>query len=148
MDRIPVHLDDLGNALYDGGGLAEHRWYLDLRNGQLIPVSEYADLPEEYDDIGEQPEVFLYIEPRSSHEGFEVMENYVDGLPESEARRALARALRLPKPFRSFKDTLFDFPEQREAWFAFQTQRQREAAIQFLEEKQVPWVEATWTKEP
>jgi len=77
-----------------------------------------------------------------------VMEDYVDGLPESEARRALARALRLPKPFRAFKDTLFDFPGEREAWFAFQTQHQREAAIRFLEENEVPWVEASRMKDP
>jgi hypothetical protein len=148
MDRIPVHLDELGNALDDGGGFAEHRWYLDLRNGQLIPVSEYADLPEEYADIGEQPEAFLYIQPRSSREGFEVMETYVDTLPEGEARRALVRALRLPKPFRSFKDTLLDFPEEREAWFAFQTQHQRKVAIEFLNAYQVPWVEASRGREP
>jgi hypothetical protein len=142
MDPIPVNLEELGNALDDGGGLAEHRWYLDLRNGNILLVSEFGDFPEEYDDVQEQPEVFLYIEPRSSREGFQTMEDYVDGLPEGEARRALDRALRLPKPFRSFKDTLFDFPAERETWFSFQNQRQREAAIRFLEENQVPWVEA------
>ena len=142
MNQIPVNLDDLGNALDDGGGLAEHRWFLDLHNGELILVSEFSDLPEGYENIEEQPEIFLFIEPRSSHEGFAVMEDFVERLPEGEACRALARALRLPKPFRSFKDTLFDFPEQREAWFAFLNQRQREAAIEFLEENEVPWVEA------
>ena len=142
MNKIPVNLAELGNALDDGGGLAEHHWYLDLRNGQLVRVSEFSDLPEEYEDIGEQPEVFLYIEPRSSREGFAVMEEFVESLPESEASRALARALRLPKPFRSSKDTLFDLPEEREAWFAFLNQRQREAAIEFHKENEVPWTEA------
>ncbi|RYD64141.1 MAG: hypothetical protein EOP83_10490 [Verrucomicrobiaceae bacterium] len=148
VERIPVHLDELGDALYAGGGFAQHRWYLDLRNGQLIPVSEYADLPEEYNEIGQLPEVFLYINPRSSNEGFRMMENYVASLPDGEAGRALARALRLPKPFRSFKDTLFDFPEERDAWFSFQAQHQREAAIEFLEKNQVPWVEGSRTKDP
>jgi hypothetical protein len=141
MEPIPVDLEILGNALDDGGGLAEHRWYLDLRNGELLVVSEFGDLPDEYGEIEKQPEVFLLIEPRSSREGFRVMEDYVGELPEGEVRRALTRALRLPKPFRSFKDTLFDFPEEREAWFAFQKRRQREAAIEFLKAHEVPWAE-------
>lgn len=140
MKKIPVNLGELGNALDDQGG--EHQWYLDLRNGELLLVSEFADFPEEFEDIEEQTEVFLPVEPRSSHDAFVVMEDFVESLPESEVRRALARALRLPKPFRSFKDTLLDFPEDREAWFSFLGERQRQAAIRFLEENVVPWVEA------
>lgn len=140
MKKIPVNLDELGDALDDQGG--GHQWYLDLRNGKLLLVSEFADLPEEFEDIEEQTEVFLPVEPRSSHDGFVVMEDFVESLPESEVRRALARALRLPKPFRSFKDTLLDFPGEREAWFNFLGERQHQAAIRFLEENEVPWVEA------
>ncbi|MEK7949627.1 UPF0158 family protein [Luteolibacter soli] len=103
------------------------------------------------ESVGPKPpsplEIFLYIEPHSSRDGFRVMEDYVAGLPAGEAGRALARVLRLPKPFRSFKDTLFDFPEEREAWLAFQGQRQRQAAIRILEANQVPWVEVSWPKE-
>lgn len=146
MDPIPVNLEGLGNALDDG--CAEHRWYLDLRNGNVLVVAEFGDFPEEYAEVQKHPEIFLRIESRSSREGFQVMEDYIDALPEGEAQRALARALRLPKPFRAFKDTLFDFPEEREAWFSFQAQRQREAAIEFLEANQVPWVDASPPKEP
>lgn len=142
MNPIPIDLELLGNALNDGGGSADHQWYLDLRNGELLIVSEYSDVPDEYEEAQKQPEVFLFVEPRSSREGFQVMEDYVEGLPEGEARRALERALRKPKPFRCFKDTLFDFPGEREAWFEFQNQRLREAAIEFLEARKVSWVEA------
>lgn len=142
MKKIPIHLDDIGSALGDQGGCGGHQWYLDLRNGELLLVSDFADLPEEYGDIEDQPEVFLPVEQRPSRDGFAGMEEFVESLPESEVRRALARSLRLPKPFRSFKDTLSDFPEDREAWFRFLGDRQRQAAIRFLEENEVPWVEA------
>lgn len=142
MKKIPVNLGDLGSALDDQGACGEHQWYLDLRSGELLLVSEFDDLPEEYEDMEEQPEVFLPVEPRSSHDTFVVMEDFVETLPASEVRRALARALRLPKPFRSFKDTLLDFPEDREKWFSFLGERQRQAAIRFLEDHEVPWIEA------
>lgn len=142
MKKIPVNLEELGSTLDDQGGCGGHQWYLDLRNGQLLFVSDCTDLPEEYGDIEDKPEVFLPIESRSSRDGFAGMEEFVQSLPESGIRRALALALRLPKPFRAFKDSLLDFPEDREAWFRFLGERQRQAAIRFLEENEVPWVEA------
>ena len=61
------------------------------------------------------------------------MEDFVDELPEGEGCRALDRALRLPRPFRSFKDTLLDFPDLRERWFKFHHGRMLERAQAWLD---------------
>ena len=116
-------------------------WFLDLRSGEFIPWSHDPGLNEDsgFEDPEGKPEIFLQIESRPSREGYALMNDFAEDLPEGEARRALIRALGLPKPFRSFKDTLFDFPDEREAWFKFRTARLNEAAIEFLEENSVPW---------
>ena len=141
MKAIPVDLEELGSVLY-GGINAELEWYLDLRTGELLPISAdfLAEMPQ-YKNVAKNPETFLPIGPLSSKEGFLVMEDFVDTLPEGEARRSLERALRLPKPFRSFKDTLMDFPEVRAAWFDFEHKRHRETAGAFLEENKIEWSE-------
>ena len=135
MDPIPIDLMELGEALEDH----TVTWYLDLRKGDVIPLSDDPECNEE--GLESNTEVFLPIPPRASREGFAMMENFVEAMPEGEASRSLARALRLPRPFRSFKDTLFDFPEERDSWFKFRSARLREAAIEFLAANEVPWTE-------
>ncbi len=117
------------------------RWFLDLRSGDVLPLLEEEHLDDdiEQEEMEENPEVFLQVETLPSRDGFAMMDSFVEELPEGEAKRALARALRMPKPFRSFKDTLLDFPEDREAWFKFQTACLHRAAVAFLEANSVPW---------
>lgn len=139
MKAIPVDLEELGDALYSGDS-TDFDWYLDLRTGEVLLITEdvISEFPE-YVGIAKKPETFLPIEPVSSREGFIAMEDFVESQPEGEARRSLERALRLPKPFRSFKETLVDFPDVRAAWFDFENKRHRETAIAFLEENKVEW---------
>jgi hypothetical protein len=101
------------------------------------PAPSPEDVPTAR-DVHMHPEVFLLIEPRESHIAFRDMEEFVDSLPEGEPRRALARSLRLPSPFRAFKDTLYDFPNERDEWFAFSEERQRQDAITWLRAHKVP----------
>jgi hypothetical protein len=84
------------------------------------------------EEAWEDPDLFLPIRPMEPHESFQIMEDFVDELPEGEGCRALARALRLPRPFRSFKDTLTDFPDFRERWFKFHHGRMLQAAQEWL----------------
>lgn len=137
MEPIPVDLMSLRDALDDNSMM----WYLDLRSGDLVPVSHDPGMNEfvDMDEIRDNPEIFLKVESRPSREGFAMMEGFVDDLPEGESKRSLARALRLPRPFRTFKDTLYDFPEEEKAWFAFRTACLHKAAIRFLEVNSVPW---------
>jgi hypothetical protein len=90
-------------------------------------------------DIRTYPQLYLLIEPREEHTALHDMEEFVETLAEGEPRRALARALRLPRPFRSFKDTLYDFPDERDAWFSFSEERQRADALEWLSRNGVNW---------
>ena len=116
IDALEYHLDDASQLL-------------DLESGEVVQA---ADMPE--DEDLDDPDRFLVIPSMDSFDSFQIMEDFVEGLPEGEACRALARALRLPRPFRCFKDTLFEFPSLRELWFKFQHDRMLEYAQTWLED--------------
>ena len=118
MQLTKVHLSDIANALEDHSGVT---WYWDREGGEAFPLTvdfgwEEAGMEEDPED---NPERFHAIEPIDSRESFRCMERFLDEVPEGECRRSLFRALRGPRPFAVFKGVLQDFPEEREAWFAF-----------------------------
>ena len=137
MEPLAIDLEELSNALEDHS----ITWYLDLRDGKVIPL---VDDPEINKMTGvhraeKQPEIFLRITPRPSHEGYAIMEDFTEGLPDGRAKHALLRALGQPKPFRRFKDALYNFPSEQEAWYKFHAARLQEAAIGFLKVNSIAW---------
>jgi len=107
-------------------------------------METYEDLDEDSDEEGpwDESERYQVIDPMESHESFTIMEDFVDELPEGEGCRALGRALRLPRPFRCFKDTLVDFPDLRERWFKYHDAKMLEYAQAWLDEN-LPGAELT-----
>ncbi len=133
---LPVDLDDLATAA-ESDGQAE--WFLDLETGRTIMCFDGSEEEEglDLDQIHAAPERWLQVPQIDSHEGFGIMRDFIDDLPESPARAALDRSLQRRKPFRSFKDALFDFPREREAWFAFHDAAIRRFVIEWLAEEGV-----------
>jgi hypothetical protein len=131
-EHLVVDSGELANALENR--LDEGAWLLDLESGEVLLVQreELDEDPEENDY--EDPDRFLPILPMSSRDAFQIMEEFIGTLPGGEGCRALERALRLPRPFRSFKDTLLDFPELREQWFKFHHGRMLQSAQEWLED--------------
>jgi Uncharacterised protein family (UPF0158) len=80
---------------------------------------------------------YVSIEQIPSNEVFRFMSDFVDQLKSSQARFALTRALRGNKPFRKFKDSLYDFPNESKQWFAYEAQRRREYIEEWAADQQV-----------
>jgi hypothetical protein len=113
--------------------LDEGAWLLDLETGEVVFAgAEDEDLAE--DENWGDSDRFMAIPAMDPSDGFQIMEDFVDGLPEGEGCRALARALRLPRPFRCFKDTLQDFPTLRQRWFQFHDERVLKYAGEWTED--------------
>src|SRR5215211_6818976 len=130
MAKIQIDQGELEMAFDSGDGTMS--FYLDRETGDVIPLGEYNVLEEEEEirqAIDEGDERYLPIPSRSSHEGFKTMEDFVHSLDPGPARAALANALSRPRPFRSFKDALFGFPDVRPAWFAYEQQRLHDEAM-------------------
>lgn len=133
FSHLTINGPDLIEALE--GGFDEGFWVLDLESGEVVlagsPFStEEEDEAPDYDD----PDRFMAIGRIDSHEAFQVMEAFVESLPDGEGQRSLDRALGHTRPFRAFKDTLLDFLPLREAWFKFQRDRMLEKAQAWIEE--------------
>jgi len=134
MARLSIDTEMIMVALDDHGGA---EYFLDLETGEVERIS--PDPTEEDEEIIEQiennPARYRRIDPMGSSQAFQVMEDYVASLPESEAKRTISQALSRPHPFRTFKDALLSFPDIRERWFRYHDEAYKEFAVSWLEEE-------------
>jgi Uncharacterised protein family (UPF0158) len=84
---------------------------------------------------------YLPIPEQDSHEGFRDMEAFVMSVEDARVQERLARALGGRGTFRRFKDSLLDFPEERERWFRFEEERKRRRMREWLEDNDIEPVE-------
>ena len=128
LELSAVDLDALVQALEDHSDFIH--WFVDPATGEVIPWS--ADMDEEPDpaDRGAR-----YVDPLPSHEAYNDMQDFVARVPERRAADLLARSIEGRGAFRRFKDTLFEFPALRDAWFAFHDARMARRAIEWLEDE-------------
>jgi hypothetical protein len=128
LDLDAIDLDDLCIALADHSAGYDSWWLLDPRTGETQHYSRDAgDDLDALDEAGLVP-----VEPMPSSEGYADMADFVDLVPERRPAELLSRAIEGRGAFRRFKDTLFDFPELREQWFAVHDARMRRHAIDWL----------------
>jgi len=75
-----------------------------------------ADIDFDYDKV----EDWIEIEPLESHESFEIMESFVESLPEGKEKNKLADAIGGHKPFANFNHLIHN-SEEHENWFTYRT---------------------------
>jgi len=80
---------------------------------------------EEADQISE-PGRYVPIPRIESGEAYETMADFAETVRNAHLRELLDIALRGKGAFRRFKDVLLNYPEERERWFRFENQRERE----------------------
>lgn len=126
LELEAVDLDGLCDALEDHS--FEHSWWLDPRTGETrflgVDDEETAD---DLDDGG-----LLHIVALDSGEGYGDMADFVSAVTNRRAHDLLSRAIEGRGAFRRFKDTLFEFPDLREKWFAFHKARMHRRALEWL----------------
>jgi len=77
---------------------------------------------EEIGKIEAAPDDYLGIEKMSSHEAFEVMENFINGINHIPTHNKFIDAISRKKPFAHFNNLLSYYPDLREQWFAYKLQ--------------------------
>jgi predicted nucleotidyltransferase len=129
LDLQRVNLRSLAEALEDH--TPETNWWFDPQQGDAEPHLDSGDA-----DDGEQEHPLdrglVLVEPISSRDAYGDMQDFIGRVRDSSARNQLERAIAGRGAFRRFKDTLLDFPELRQAWFAFHDVRMERRAIQWL----------------
>jgi predicted nucleotidyltransferase len=130
LDLKRVDLGELAHALEDHSDHTE--WWFNPETGEIEPWS--ADMPDAVDPDLAHPEErgFIFIEPLLSHESYADLQDFTALVRDPRARDLLERAIAGRGAFRRFKDTLFDYPELREAWFKFSDARMERRALEWL----------------
>jgi len=116
----------------------ESQYFLDLQTGEVLLVADeaYVEPKEELKmQIQAEPDRYWAIDPIPSSVGWQVMAEFIEQLPVGEARERLTRVVERSHPFRRFKDTLLDYPEIREQWFAFHERAMLQLARGWLEDE-------------
>ncbi|MGH2963034.1 MAG: UPF0158 family protein [Solirubrobacterales bacterium] len=129
LELDSVDLEMLRGALEDHSPTMQ--WWLDPETGESIPKSE--DIP--WGELGlteADQDRLIPIEPTPSRESYSDMEDFIARVGDPRARDLLERAIEGRGAFRRFKDTLLEFEELREAWFAFHDARTERRAIAWL----------------
>jgi len=127
-------LELIGQALDDHS--FEASWWLDPTSGEVIRVGEYDDdeAPEDPEEAG-----WLHIEPTDARAGYGDMEDFIASIVDPAFRETLSRTIVGRGAFRRFKDVkdvlLGTFPEHGRAWHAFRDERQRDRAIEWLQDQ-------------
>jgi hypothetical protein len=116
-------------------------YYIDIETGKIYffiydeDISEYTGIT--LDNIKNNPDRYIYIEPISSHEKYRMMEDFIESIKDKAAKEFLENALQMRKPFRNFKDALFDYPKIREQWFQYEKDRMEQITKEWLKDKDI-----------
>lgn len=84
---------------------------------------------------------YISIEEDDPHTDYRDMERFIRTVEDDEVRNRLWRAIQGRGAFRYFKDVLYDYPEVRQAWFAFKDARQEQRMVRWLEEQGIEVVQ-------
>ncbi len=103
----------------------------DLQDWQQTEVLE-ADLIENDSVLR-----FLRIPEKSSRDAYKVMHSFIYTVDNDRVAESLSDAISGRKPFRSFKDALYQYPAEEKRWFAYHDKRLREEMVEWLEENDI-----------
>ena len=143
-DRLEIDIDDLHPAFISQSD--EATWILNLQTGKvslyfdgmLDGMLDGKDVDEDFGiDESLDPDVYRVIQGISSSEGYEIMEEFIDQLPQSRAKQVLSDAIAQKKPFRRFKDALEGLGSVRDQWFKFEKQCQYREIKRWAEEEEL-----------
>lgn len=127
LDLDRIDLEDLAMALSDHSD--DHWWWLERETGAIHLHPEWADNEDAVDPDDADS---IRIEPTPSQESYRDLVEFASSVRDPRARGLLLRAIEGRGAFRRFKDTLSEFPDLREAWFAFENARERRRALEWL----------------
>jgi len=133
MGKIKIVDSDLLDLLEDHTGF--QTGHIDKQTGEILVTFEDYDEPEQeeiFEKLEQDPARYLTVEPIGSHEGFQIMENFVAELPEGEDRNILLKVLSWKKPFSNFRSALADMGDLRKQWFDFHDKELRRLAAEWL----------------
>lgn len=122
MKKIKLFIDPILYYMEDSSGYASS-CYIDLIEGEVV-------LPGVDENVGgeivKNDDRFFYVEPITSHEGYEIMQDYAASVESDEIKNEMIDALERKKPFYNFKNTIADYPDIQKKFFEYKDNRLKE----------------------
>jgi hypothetical protein len=144
---LKIEIDELIQVLKNSDD-SILKGYFDQKTGAIVLVGDGIDEITE-EQLMRDPNRFLYIKPIQASLEWDIMDEFVGLVSHPKAKANLRDALDGRKPFRAFKDRLFNYPAVRQEWFGFYEQKMLRVAEQWLNENgvtsyiQVPWLSSS-----
>lgn len=126
----------------------ESLYYLNLKTGSFkVVFSNESFFEDDFDDINNMGidrimdvdaefglDLWQQVPLEESWESYNRMVTFVDSVQHPKLKQLLSDAINRRKPFKNFKDILFNYPPEREDWFAFESTQKEEKALSWLKE--------------
>jgi hypothetical protein len=132
---LRIDVDELCSAMEDGS--YEHNYYLDMKTGEILLISDYMDEGEIEKlscMIDEDPERYKRIPRAEPHVGYEDMEDFIATVEDGHLVELLEVAIAGKGAFRRFKDVLARYPKEREKWFHFKDEIAQQRVLEWLDD--------------
>ena len=91
--------------------------YYDKSTGEVVMISE--EFGEGPADIDQEADRFLLIPPLTNNDLFQIMEDFIEALPNEQLQEELNMALIEKGAFQRFEETLKKYPTRWEQWRKF-----------------------------
>ncbi len=135
--HVPIRYDELVHG-YENG-TREKRYFLDIDTGELHPI--FVDMIERGANTEDAKRIaagvgtrYFLLPFKSTGEGYEEMENFIDSVDEAKTREMLTNAIEGDGAFKKFRQILALFPPDEERWFKWKEEDQEEKIDAFLKE--------------
>ncbi len=111
------------------------RYYFDRDTGEVVMVSEeFGEGPGDKDDEDQESGRFLLVPAFTTNERFQIMEDFVESLPDEALVEKLNQALIGKGAFQRFEEVLQTYPNRLDQWRRFRADKVTGRAREWLRE--------------
>jgi hypothetical protein len=129
--KLTIDFEEVVDAFEESDVM--HHFFIDTQKNEIIYINEAVD--DDYKKRLEEMENdrYLMIPTRRPQDNFMIMETFVyEKIQDNKIAEKFNQALERKKPFRNFKDLLFDYPNLREQWFTYHHEHLKNETINWL----------------
>jgi hypothetical protein len=158
MKKLKVDVEDIAMITENQDRLGGY--FLDTETGEVVAIPEELmnsleegesceglppwelELLPKAKEIFQGSERYEEIPTRPSHEEYNLMVQFAEGVADERIQRELSIVLDGRSAFRRFKNVLRDYPEVEKDWYKFKANRDKEEVKEWLEGIGIELVEA------
>lgn len=130
-----VDLENLAKAIEELS--QDRKYFFDEKTGEVIltsakaPIEELRKIKERFD---KDPSRYKIIPKVTSRDSYKDMEEFISTVRDAKLKARLFQVIQGEGAFKSFRDVLDRFPQDKDKWFAFKHERAHKRALDFLTE--------------